>query len=205
MGGCLGALLVPCTGFSQGFYFDANAGVAFAEDVELRRFVFPTPGAKFELDEGPRVSAAGGFRFNDFIALQAETGIIANEVKGSGGDAFLSHVPVLLDFVLRYDRPNCRVVPYIGIGAGGDVSILDLDHVRGPSGIIVDGNGSDFVFAWQAFAGARYKFNQNMSIGAGYKFYSAESASWDVDNLSGDIKTGRADVHSVGVDFNMTF
>jgi len=61
------------------------------------------------------------------------------------------------------------------------------------------------VFAWQAFAGARYKFNRNMSIGAAYKFFWADEANWDVEHTSGDIKSGSAQTHSFVVDFNLKF
>jgi opacity protein-like surface antigen len=204
---CLGLFASPCTGRSQNFYFDADAGVSLADDVKLRRFINPTPGGKLKLDVDPRLSVAGGYNFNEYIGAQLETGLIANEVKnlGGNGDASLSHVPMLADVVIRCDRPNCNWVPYAGIGAGGDVSVITLDHVRGPSGGAVDGTGSTVVFAWQAFAGARYKLNDRMSIGGGYKFFSASGATWDVEHTSGDIKAGTAQIHSFGVNFNLKF
>ena len=210
LGACSIALFVlPQAGRGQGFYFNANAGVSFAEKVDLREFLVSTPGTKLEFDPGPRLALAGGYNFNSFIGVQLETGFIANNVKGvSGGgdiDAALAHVPILADVVLRYDKPDCKWVPYAGIGAGGGISTIGLDDVRAPNGAVVDGSDSDFVFAWQAFAGVRYKFWNNMSIGAGYKYYYAGNATWDVENSSGDIKTGKAQVHSFGVDFTMTF
>ncbi|HMJ91874.1 MAG TPA: outer membrane beta-barrel protein [Candidatus Acidoferrum sp.] len=200
---------LPWAGHSQNFYFNANAGASLADDVDLRQFVVPTRGGELELDPGPRLSVAGGYSFNDFIGVQVETGFIYNEIKNvnSRGDdeASLSHVPLLADVVLRYDKPDCKWVPYIGAGAGGDASVIMLDHVRAPNGTVVDGSGSELVFAWQAFAGARYKITDQMSIGGGYKFYSASGASWDVRNTAGDIKAGTARVHSLGVDFTMKF
>jgi opacity protein-like surface antigen len=205
----LGLFLLPASAHSQGFYFNANAGVSFADDVDLRQFLVSTRGTELEFDPGGRLSAAGGYNFNAYIGVQLETGFIFNNVKGvsSGGDidAVLSHVPMLADVVLRYDKSDCQWVPYIGAGIGGDISSIALDDVRAPNGALVDGSDSDIVFAWQAFAGLRYKFMPNMSIGAGYKFYYAGNATWDVENSSGDIKTGKAQVHSFGVDFTMTF
>jgi opacity protein-like surface antigen len=208
--GCgLGLFVWPGVGHSQHFYVNADAGVSFAEDVNLRQFVVRTPGAKVKLEPGGRLSAAGGYNFNDYIGAQIETGLIYNEVKSVTGarhvDASLGHVPLLADVVLRYDKPDCKWVPYAGAGAGGDISVIDLDDVRAPNGSIVDGAGSAAVFAWQAFAGLRYKLNDKMSIGGGYKFFSAGSPTWDVRHTAGDIKAGTARVHSAGVDFNMTF
>ena len=196
-------------GHSQNFYFDADMGVALADDVNLRQFVVPTPGVKLELDPGVRLSVAGGYNFNDFVGVQLETGIIHNEIDGttSGGniDASIGHVPMLVDIVFRYDRPDSRWVPYIGAGAGGDASLIQIDDVMAPNGTLVDGEESTVVFAWQLFAGVRYKLNDMMSIGAGYKFYSAEGASWDVEGTGGEIETDTAEVHSFGVTFNMKF
>jgi opacity protein-like surface antigen len=203
VGGCVGLLAWAGAAGAQGFYVDANAGVSLADDVDIHRFVAPTPRGKFELDPGPRIAIAGGYNFNQFIGVQLETGAIANEVKHV--DATLAHVPLLADVVVRYEGAKCNFIPYAGIGAGGDVSIISLDHVRVPGGGVVDGTGSELVFAWQVFAGVRYRLNDRMSVGGGYKYFSADGANWDVEHARGDIKSDDAHVHSFGVDFNMTF
>jgi opacity protein-like surface antigen len=105
---------------------------------------------------------------------------------------------------VRYDKPECPVVPYAGAGVGGDASAIDLDNVRAGA-FVVDGSAAEVVFAWQAFAGARYRINENMPIGAGYKFFSAEGASYDVRRTFADIKLGKACVHSAVVDFTWKF
>jgi opacity protein-like surface antigen len=193
----------------QNFYLDADLGVALADDVKVSRLVVPTPGMKLELDAGPRLSVAGGYHFNDYLGVQIETGFIGNTVSGlsTGGDidAAVCHVPLLVDVVVRYDKPDFDFVPFAGIGLGGDISIIALDDVRVSRTTVVDGAGSDVVFAWQAFAGARYKFNERISLGAAYKFFSASGARWDVERTSGDIKSGSAQVHSLVVDFTIKF
>jgi opacity protein-like surface antigen len=193
---------------SQNFYLDADAGAAFAENVNVHRFPGLIAGGKVRLDPGGRFSVAGGYHFNDYIGVQLETGIINNEIKSIAGargvDGSLSHVPLLADVVVRYDRPDCKLVPYAGAGLGGDTSVINLDHVRA-GGFVVDGSAGETVFAWQAFAGARYKISDKMSVGAGYKFFSAEGASYDVRHALADIKLGTAQVHSAVVDFTMKF
>jgi len=208
-GCCLGLLALPRVSQAQGFYLNTGAGVALANDVKISRFINPTPGMKFELDPGPRFDVAGGYNFNDFCAVQMETGFMVNNVSGvnTGGDidAWVTHVPLLVDFVIRYDKPDFNFVPFVGIGCGGDISMLTVDHVYAPGGSLVDGTGSTAVFAWQAFAGARFKINPQMSIGGAYKFFSANGANWDVEHSSGDIKSGSAQVHSIMVDFTIKF
>lgn len=205
----LGLFALPQAGHSQGFYLNGGVGAALAENVNLHRFVVPTPGAKIKLNPGARLSVAGGYNINDYLGAEIETGFIVNEVKsvtGAGSiDAALGHSPLLANVVLRYDKPDCKWVHYVGAGAGGDVSVIALDHVRAPNGTVVDGAGSTVVFAWQAFAGVRYKLTERISVGAGYKFFSADGASWDVRHTAGDIKADTARVHSLLVDFNFKF
>ncbi len=208
-GCCLGFFALPDIARAQGFYADVDVGVALAENVDLKRFIVPTPGARIKLDPGARLSVAGGYNFCEYFGVQLETGFMANNVKsvtGAGNiDAALAHTPLLADVVLRYDKPDCKWVHYLGAGVGGDVSIIALDHVRAPNGTVVDGSGSTAVFAWQAFAGVRYKFTDNISLGAGYKFFAADGASWDVRHTSGEISSDTARVHTLLVDFNFKF
>jgi hypothetical protein len=204
VGCCLGWLGLPQSGCSQGFYFDAHAGASIAEDVKINHFLVPTPGAKLKLDVGPQVRVAGGYHFNDYVGVQLESGFIYNQAQNLP-DSSLSHIPMLFDVVLRYDQPDCRWVPYAGAGAGADLSILTLDHVSAPTGAVIDGQESSIVFAWQAFAGLRFKFTPTMSIGAGYKYYSADGGNWDVTHPGGRIDFGTARVHSVGLDFTLKF
>ena len=190
---------------AQGFYANANLGLALAQDVDLDEFIVRTPGAELELNPGMRFSAGGGFYFNDWVSLGLETGFIFNEIDGSDHDAYLSHVPLLANIILRYDKPNFSLVPYVGAAIGGDLSVISLNDVRAPNGALVDGSDSDLVFAWQLFAGIRYKLTPQMSIGGGYKFYATESAKWNVENSAGDIEVGRSYIHSFGVDFTFKF
>ena len=205
----LGLLALPQTGHSQGFYVDGGVGATLAEKVDLHRFVVPTPGTKIELDPGARFSVSGGYHCNDYFGVELETGFMFNEIKSVTGagriDGALGHVPLLANAVLRYDKPDCKWVHYIGAGLGGDGSAISLDHVRAPNGRVVDGEDSTVVFAWQAFAGVRYKLTDRISIGAGYKFFYADDASWDVHRAAGNISAGAARVHSFLVDFNFKF
>ncbi len=202
------ALASPSAGRSQGFYFNANAGGALADRVDLNGFFGPTPGVKLELHPGFRIGAAGGYNFNQYIGAELETGFIYNRVKGivGGGnfDAALAHVPMMANVVFRCDRADCRWVPYFGAGAGGDVSQIGLRNVT-MNAVTADGTDSTSVFAWQAFAGLRYRFSQNMSIGAGYKFFAARSAGWDFGGPADSIRTGEARIHSFLGEFNFKF
>ncbi|HMJ89413.1 MAG TPA: outer membrane beta-barrel protein [Candidatus Acidoferrum sp.] len=190
----------------QGLYFDANVGPSLADDVSVKQFIAPGQRGDIELDPGMRLSVAGGYNFNRYLGVQLESGFIYNNIdkigRNSADHAALTHVPILADVVFRCEKGN--IVPYIGVGAGGDVSAISFDEAR-VGAARLDGTSADVVFAWQAFAGARYKINETMSIGGGYKYFWADGASWDVRRSAQDIETKDAGVHSLGVDFNMKF
>lgn len=200
--GCVCLMAWPSLARSQGFYLNAEGGVALADQINLKRFFGPAGGTQLDFDTGARFGASGGWNFNPFVGIEGETGFIYNSFKDV--DASLSHVPMMANVVVRYDQPNCNWVPYAGVGAGGDVSIITLNNVFG-NGVIADGSEATLEFAWQAFAGLRYRFNPNMSIGAGYKYYSVDGASWDFAGFNDSIRIGHANVHSVLVEFNMKF
>lgn len=208
-GCCLGLLILPQTGRAQGFYLQGDVGVALAEDTELKEFLIPTPGWKMKLNTGARLSLAGGYHFNDYLGVQLETGYIYNDVKSislmGSYDAAVSHVPLLVDFVVRYDKPDSKFAPFAGVGVGGDISIFTVDHERAPNGSVVDGSGGDVVFAWQAFAGLRYRLTEKISVGGAYKFFWADGANWDVEHSRGDIRSGSASVHSLVADITFRF
>lgn len=199
---------VAAQGAEKGPFLNFDAGVALAEDVDLKKFIVPVSGVKVEFDPGARFSVGGGYNFNEYIGLGVETGFIYNSVdklKGSGGslsdiDSSLSHVPMMANVTLRYDKPDVKWLPYAGFGAGGDISILNISEFAGSN---VDETDSDVVFAWQAFAGLRYKITPQISLGGGYKYYWADDAEL---NISGaDIKQGSAGIHSFVLSFNFSF
>jgi opacity protein-like surface antigen len=86
---------------------------------------------------------------------------------------------------LTYELRKCgKFVPFVGVGAGGMLSIFSIDdyvNVGGESEC-VDGSDADLVFAYQAFGGMRYEFNDRMSVGLMYRFHGTGGPSWDVEN-----------------------
>jgi opacity protein-like surface antigen len=196
--------------FSQvGPYVHVGAGVAVADRVDLKTFFDPTPGSSIKFEPGVRFSAAGGYNFCPYMGVELETGFIYNEVDTVAGigsmDAALFHVPVMANLVLRYDQPNCPVVPFIGGGAGGDFSGVYLNRVNTES-VFADGTSDTSAnFAWQAFGGVRYKITNHMSIGGAYKYYAVQRANYDFAGIRDAIQLGKANSHNFMVDFNINF
>jgi opacity protein-like surface antigen len=186
----------------QGPYVGADLGVALTSDAKLREFPGAAGGSDVEFNPGVRLSLSGGWRFNDWLRAGGEFGIISHSIKGA--DASLTHFPLMAN--LEFQVPNkTRVVPFLGGGPGVSISVLDIDDDNLGGGDFVDGSTGDAVFAWQAYGGARFQINDSMSVGIVYKYFEAESSSWDVRRTSSDIRFGRTRTHSISASFSMDF
>jgi opacity protein-like surface antigen len=197
-----------------GPYLHFDAGPAVTEDTDLKRFAGPSPGVEVEFDPGLHFGAAGGFQVTPWFAAELETGFTANYIdrlRGTSGIALhnssFSNVPLLANVVFRYPTP-IGLIPFIGAGAGMSFSTLDADEITDHSTFVVDGTDTDAVFAYQAFAGLRYRLNEQMDLGLQYKYFYSDSASWDVDVYfySNDrIKFDSIHSHLVAFTFTLRF
>jgi opacity protein-like surface antigen len=186
----------------RGFYAGADVGGAVAESTSLREFPDAPPGGTVKFRGGARLSLNAGYRFTDWFSLGAETGFIANEIRGA--DAALVQAPFL--GVVEFRLPNkSPVEPFIGGGPGVSFSMLGINDDNLNNGTDVDGADSDAVFAWQAYGGVRVRLNDHLSLGAAYKYFAADAANWAVENTSQNIRFGRARVHSVSVLISANF
>jgi opacity protein-like surface antigen len=201
---CCGLVLGSATAARSQGYFNMGIGAALPEDVKVTALngVGTPQGVKLDLDPGVRFSVAGGYNFHPYVGIEIESGFIYNSINGVvgpggnvGTDASLSHVPIQANLVFRYDQPDCPVVPFAGVGAGGDLSIL-IDNS-------VEESDTKFVFAWQGFGGVRFKVNESMSVGAAYKYYNVQNTSFNLP--SGSFAFGHEGIHSILVDFNWKF
>jgi hypothetical protein len=176
-------IYVPEYDRGLGFYFNGDLGPSFMPNFQSSRFGFP---GTFSPRPGVRLGAEPGFNFmaTDGLTLGAEfeTGVIYNylhNVWGPGlsqpirGDYY--QVPLLgnLEFKLH---PDSFVVPYFGVGAGGDYSWA---RIRTP-GFFGSGFGSPPPYfeshddridpAVQGMGGVRFRINSFGDVGVGYKF-----------------------------------
>lgn len=186
----------------KGLYFNADVGGSWADNISLNEFPDAPPGGNVELTPGVRLSAGGGYRFNDWFSVGAEMGYMWNGFEDA--DGYLSQTPFLANVELRLPNKS-RIVPFIGGGPGMSFSSIWLDDDALGNGSSVDGGASDVVFAWQAYAGLRFRISEYMSAGIVYKYFDAQSPEWDVDNTSQDIRFGKSHVHSICANFSMSF
>jgi len=186
----------------QGPFVGADFGIALTSDTRLKEFPGVSGRHNVRFDPGARLSLDGGWRFTDWFRAGGEFGVISHSIKGA--DASLVEFPLMAN--LEFQIPNkSRVVPFFGGGPGVSISVFDIDHDNLAGGDFVDGSTADAVFAWQAYGGARFRINDSMSVGLVYKYFEADSTTWDVRRTASDIRFGRTRTHAISASFSMDF
>ncbi len=187
---------------ATGPYAGADLGVALTSDARLREFPGTTGGVDVEFDPGVRLSLNGGWRFADWVRAGGEFGVISHTIKGA--EATFGHFPLMAN--VEFQIPNSTpLVPFFGGGPGISITTISIDDDNLNGGDFVDGSSADAVFAWQAYAGLRFKINDRMSVGAVYKYFAAEATTWDVRRTSSEIRFGRTRSQSISASFSMDF
>jgi len=163
-----------------GPYFRAGVGPTIFQDGTLQQFGTAV-NAPVSYDTGVAVSGAFGYAFNKYAGLDFESGYIwgrINNVQGfESNGSTLANVPLLVNATFSLPIPHTPIVPYIGGGVGGSVSIFD-GHNFNDGTDFVQGEESDTVFAYQAFAGVRFKIAPNVTVGVGYKYFATSGTSF---------------------------
>jgi len=190
--------------------FDAGGNIP--SDADVTEFSGPiTQGGEMKMSAGGQFGMAGGYRLTPWLILEGEIGVAYNNVDSIGDwsypDSGLSHLLLMANLVI--EKPIGRFVPFAGAGIGGDFSYLTFGNDYGycwdwdP-----DGEARDAVWAWQAFAGLRYQFSDNCSLGVMYRYFATDDQKWDVDWWSGpgfDVGVDGIGVHSVSLVFSASF
>ena len=115
-----------------------------------------------------------------------------------------------LPFVLRkLQYPNhTHWTPYIGAGLGISAAILDADILVASSTFTdfqrVHTSGADAVFAYQAFAGLRYRLNERMGFSVEYRYLATEAPEWDLGNHA-KLSFDRIETHALSIAFDYRF
>jgi opacity protein-like surface antigen len=194
------------------FYVKGDLGGNWTESTELKEFFGPvTPGSKVKFDPGVRFGVAAGFRVTDWFSAEAETGVMANNIRSiTDADrvrAVFSNVPFMLNVRFQCPKDYC-IQPYIGGGIGVSASVLDADRIE-LNGTRMDGAASDAVFAYQGFAGIRYRINERMGVSLEYHYFGATEPEFEADisfgTASDTARFGRTETHAVSVAFDYKF
>lgn len=200
-------------GSDVGPYFRVGIGPAFTQDGQVTEFTGFAAGNEIEYRTGVALEGAIGYAFNEWIGIEFEAGLIANELRGVPGfghnDTFLSHTPLLVGVTLQQRIPQTVITPYVRAAFGGSVTMFDTDGFSNGAVTLV-GEDTDLVFAYQLSAGLRFDLNDQMSLSAGYKYFATEDSTFKYESLFGggpDVRLGIEGIrsHLVLVSFNMKF
>ncbi len=157
-----------------GPYFRIGAGPSFFENGQLTQFGAPV-SSPVKYRAGLVADGAIGYAFNKYVATDFELGYVGAKIDNvpgySSDNAYIYNVPFLANVTLSCPIPHTILVPYVGVGAGGADVIFDSDSFGNNTDTVV-GRESDVVFAWQAFAGLRFRLARDLSLGVGYKYFA---------------------------------
>jgi opacity protein-like surface antigen len=176
-----------------GPYFRAGIGPSIFQDGTLRSFTISAPppngvsglaNQSVSYNTGVAAAAAFGYAFDKYFGLDFESGYIwarINSIQNyDDNGSSIGNVPLMVNGTLSLPIPHTNIVPYIGGGAGGAVSIFDAHYLTEPvSGTYAEGEESDVVFAYQAFAGVRFMLGPDVSLGVGYKYFVTGNPTFD--------------------------
>jgi len=212
-----GLIGVGAPAFAQspevGPYMRAAMGASFVKNVSVTEFYGPVPGGSMNLDTGIRFDVDVGYSFNKYIAAEMEFGWTFNDISSisgiyvSGGS--YGNFPFLANVILQLPLANGRLIPYIGGGAGGTVGVVDADYISDPF-VAISGSDSDVAFAYQGFAGLRFAFNEQMSVGIVYKYFGSGNTSYYEgvvfpNGSQGKLGLGTTTTQSIEATFNYRF
>lgn len=183
---------MPARAADSMLYLKLDAGVNLLQDIDVDfgQGKFPA-----EMDPGFRFDLIAGYKVNEFASLEVESGFIYNsadvmeeDYEEADNEPWLGAVPLMMNIVARFENES-PWVPYVGIGGGGALGILD-------DGYDTD---TDLVLAWQVFGGLAYKFSEDMSVNAGYKLFSATSQEYEMADVDETYN------HFIGLSFLWNF
>ena len=194
------ALQAPVHAAEPGLYFGLDGGLNLTHDVDLDFSAggFSLPGDA-EFHTGFRFDMLGGYNLNEFFGVELESGFIYNTFSSltiagnelDDGDSFLGRVPLLANAIFRYENETA-FTPYAGIGAGGALTILEIDEVE---------TDTQFAFAWQAQLGVKYAFDERSSVGVGYKYFGTTSQEYEIEDVDLELEETHSHAFVVSVNF----
>jgi opacity protein-like surface antigen len=195
-----------------GPYFRAEAGPTIYQNGELKTFGGPASGS-VHYRVGAMTDADFGYAFNKYIEAGIELGFNGTTIDSIPGyslrNAQYYNVPFLANVTFSYPIPHTFLTPYIGGGAGGSDAIFDPDQMSngsGPGSVAVYGSENDVVFAWEAYAGLRFQFTPNMSLGLGYKYFATGDPNFSYPpSPNFNVGFRGVETHSIMASFTLSF
>jgi len=227
--GMLGVFTLLSQGEESRFYIKGDLGGNLTSDSQGSVRGDPTFGIFFgtrnigfkaRFEPGERAGVACGYQITDWFAAEGEIGAVVNEVDSRNSfppsrvgfrDGTFANVPLLFNVKLQYPN-HSHWTPYIGAGLGVSAAILDVDTIISSNALTdfqrVHTSGADAVFAYQAFAGLRYRLNERMGLSVEYRYLATDAPEWDLENdrsARSTLSFGRIETHAFSLAFDCHF
>jgi OmpA-OmpF porin, OOP family len=195
-----GALALSAGGAQAQFYISGSAGLLMPEDISASA---AGTTIKAELDNGPALNFALGYKFTMGLRTEVEAGWARTKITGfsgpggsvsaSGGDnnVWSGTVNAFYDF-----NTGTSLTPYLGGGIGAaniESSTITVGGVTGRTGSSTD-------FAWMLEGGVAIAVAPNLSIVPAYRYFRINSGS-----SSGGVSVDDTSAHIIKVGLRLTF
>jgi len=169
------------------------------QELSIDSEVTSSPG-KMSFSPGVRGDLEFGGRFFRSLDVGLQAGMLWNSIdkiqEDSASSSTFLQVPVLANFTYRHPIKE-KWIPYLGAGAGGVLTMIDLQSPLGQM------NASDFTFAYQLSAGLKYAFSKKAEIGLGYQYLMTGDHDWSDGGIT--LKTDGTVNHSFVLSFSWKF
>ena len=208
-------LLTTVTITNAQTYLAVDGGAMFQQDATLRHSA-PDSQETAAFKTGARGDLDLGYNFNPYVAAELEGGFMWNSINKVDGESLSSlpnnqsddiySIPLLANLFIKIPT-HTPLIPYFGVGAGGNISILNLKE----NGVGLDGPFSindtktDIEPAVQGEAGLRYMLCRNASIGIGYKFMATLAQRYNFSDLNDRLTISGIYIHTVFINFKVNF
>jgi len=197
-------LLTSVTITNAQTYLAVDGGAMFQQDATVRQTALPDERASF--NTGARGDLDLGYNFNPYTAMELEGGFMWNTIDDLNGQSLSAHdqtvdlysIPLLANFFIKIPT-HTPLIPYLGIGAGGNVSIMNYQD-KGTTF-----NETDIEPAVQGEAGLRFMVSPNASFGVGYKFMATAAQRYNFSSLDDHLSIAGIYIHTVFINFKVNF
>lgn len=144
-----------------------------------------TLNSQFVFNDGFVLGTAKGIYLNSNTRVEREASWRNNSAENLGGiglplflDGRMNNFSTMVN-VIREFRPNCRLKPYVGLGAGAsrqdgefNVNAVDLEL-------------DDWAFAYQGIAGLKFEKSSRVSLFAEYRYFGNSETDLEASTAGG--------------------
>lgn len=197
-------LALPTAAHAQ-WYVGADAGVNFLQDSDIRSTDGSSDKSTAGNETGYALQVHGGYAFKPTGSvaprIEGEIGYrnsgleSLTDVTDASGDT--SSLSLMANGVLSF-LPNRSWHPFVGAGIG--MSRISAEWKVNGSKVVDD---SDWVFAYQGFAGVSYDLTKNWELTAQYRYFGTQDPEFS--DSDGNRAKGEYSSHAILAGFAYKF